>query len=382
VKDPLQEFEELNKGVDKIFENIFQKLTSALHTKMPSGLSVKPIQTHSGLPSKQYVYQGSQLGQKVSDRIAKYREEERVKAQCVALGSDGPNDLYELGKNGISATFGKAKNKVRDTRGLAISPEELMCYDLQKDKLGIAWLFDDNARFEAKRIWGGPKKVYFQGIWNAGDFKGIMTSNSKLVGGTIVPPGKIQYSGQKKATQQTASTTPTTATTLSIGIHKLPVPNLKFTMPDESGRALNIKAINIKIDDADELAKFTEIQNDFSRNVFSSKLSAFKKLVQNGIIDGYGAFPVLQYLFGQNLGKNYQNLTEKQKGLMEYFSDLKLTVIDNMLHPETSSKFIEWLKGQIFGISPEVKKRPESPSPQELGKKLKLQELISKCLSA
>lgn len=372
MKDPLLEFEELDKRLDEVLGNLFKKIGSSFSKKapqaMPTGLDVKTTTDYFGMPSKEYVYKGSQLGQSVSDTIAKYKKEREIKNKCKELGSEGQNGLFELQKNGTSATFGEAKNFVKDIRGLEISIDELVCYDLSKDKFGVAWLFADSAKFEAKRIWGKPGTIYFDGIWRAGEFKGIMTSHSKLEGGTIVPPGKIQYAGQKKQVPQT-------------GVFKLPVSNLGFTIPTGSGKDAKILAIKVRIDDPDDLKPFQVINNDFTNNLFLSKVSILRKLVQNGIADGYGNFPALQYLFGGNKGENYKNLTEKQSALMKYFSDLKTVVVDNMESAEAREKFISWLKEQISGKTTQVAGKQavvaKQPVKKTISAKKTLKEMVS-----
>lgn len=110
--------------------------------------------------------------QNVQQRMQQHGKDLESGAECKGL-SKGPNNLFFSNVGGASAIVGKNRNQIDDLGDLKISKRELRCYDLQKDKFGIAWLFSDDAKFHAKKIWGQPGEIHFDGIWEGGVFNGI-----------------------------------------------------------------------------------------------------------------------------------------------------------------------------------------------------------------
>ena len=116
--------------------------------------------------------------QNVQQRMQQHGKDLESGAECKGL-SKGPNNLFFSNVGGASATVGKNRNQIDDLGDLKISKRELRCYDLQKDKFGIAWLFSDDAKFHAKKIWGQPGEIHFDGTWEGGVFNGVWHGDSK-----------------------------------------------------------------------------------------------------------------------------------------------------------------------------------------------------------
>jgi len=152
MKDPVKQFEELDGRINKLFEAWFNP-KSWFQDKSSSG------------PKKIQFQQ--------TDAQKQRRQDVESGEEC-APG-------YSNGRFGSEHGSSKAKfypnGKVEDInpflRNAGISKRFLRCYDLQKDKMKIAWLFNGN--FEADVLDWDPKKkkVIFQGKWNGGLFNGL-----------------------------------------------------------------------------------------------------------------------------------------------------------------------------------------------------------------
>lgn len=356
MKDPILEFSEIDNRIDEIFG--FLKNRGKTVNK-----NINPY------PSQK----------NVSSILDKHRREVESGDECAPFKTK-PNELFWSATGAKEAEFGKSKNKVSDISELRISKRELRCYDIKNDPSGIAWLFANDARFEAEKIWGNPKEIYFKGKWMGGEFKGIMVPGSEFEGGRMIPPGRWLQAKKPKNIKG-----------LQTGVFELPINQIGLALTGKSTYgAYALKKVNVAIYDASELGTFKSMQNDFITNEFSKIVWSFKKLVHNGIIDGYGNFPALKYMFGPNKGLNYKNLSQKEAMIMEYFSDLKVIIIDNIVvnqggqwveSPELQEKFTTWIKGKIAPPPPQIQTFQQTRGTRQRQKfPTTLKELVSECL--
>lgn len=147
MKDPVEEFERMRKITESFLDDFNGRLKKTLN------VGYKPN------PNIQHL-------------MSKHANDLESGAECKGI-SKGPNKLFFSQVGDIGAVIGQNRNKIEDIGGLNISKRDLRCYDLTKDKYGIAWLFDDNAKYHAKKIWGGPNDIHFEGEWSGGVFKGV-----------------------------------------------------------------------------------------------------------------------------------------------------------------------------------------------------------------
>jgi len=108
--------------------------------------------------------------------VDQHRKDLESGAECQGLKvGDKPNDKFWSAVGSIEAIFGRNRNKVDDIGELDITKRELRCYDTDKDIYNIEWLYDNRAKYHAKKIWGNPKEgIHFLGEWYPGAvFKGI-----------------------------------------------------------------------------------------------------------------------------------------------------------------------------------------------------------------
>jgi len=183
MKDSVLEFEKLNDKVEKFFE----------------AFSLNPLDwfkdKREAEPNASY-----QKGQAVDKYLSSIESGE----EC-APGVSNNRFHSEPGSN--SATFYSIKNKkltptgfVKDIKpflaNAGLSKRVLRCYDLKKDKLNIAWLF--NGEFNADILdWNKKqRKVIFQGTWKNGLFAGL--NYPKVTEPTVESPLKKQYFILKK----------------------------------------------------------------------------------------------------------------------------------------------------------------------------------------
>lgn len=253
--------------------------------------------------------------------------------ECAIFGTE-PNNLFWSELGAVDAAFGRNKNYVKDITEFSLSKRQLRCYDLKKDPNQIAWLFSDNAKFEAEKIWGKPGQIYFQGKWMNGDFKGIMVQPSQFIGGNF----KGKYIGTD------------------------PSIKAKIEKPGIYQFVINYKGLelftNLNLIDGEEVLKFKQIQEDVKSNKFISILNALKKMIINGEVDGFGSFPTLKYLF-DNEGTQSKQISKEIGGIFQYLVDFKKVILDNIIKKDGTPN--EYLKNtyihnmkNFLGIKPTV----------------------------
>lgn len=157
IKDPVAEFERIDNNLNEAISGFFKGLGKAF------GSEKKPAPSSTSI-------------------LDKHRQAVESGSECDMFGTK-PHGLFYSQTGSPDAYFGRNRNYVKDIMDLQISKRELRCYDLEKDPKKIAWLFAPDVVFKADRIWGKPKKIYFQGIWKAGIFKGVLVEPSKFEGG-------------------------------------------------------------------------------------------------------------------------------------------------------------------------------------------------------
>jgi len=158
MKDPVKQFEELDGRINNLFEAWFNP---------KSWFSNKPSSNTKKIDFQQ------------TDAQKQRRQDVESGEEC-APGQSNGRFGSELGS--AEAKFypnGKVKDINPFIRNAGISKKFLRCYDLKKDKMKIAWLF--NGDFEADVLDWDPKKkkVIFQGKWNGGLFNGVNYARPK-----------------------------------------------------------------------------------------------------------------------------------------------------------------------------------------------------------
>lgn len=177
MKDSLEKFEDLNKRIDKVFEAF-----DWLNPKKWLNPQSKDNNTSSIDRHLQSIESG--------DECAPGQSNKRFVSPLGKYDASFYSIKRIAGKN-ILAKTGTVKDIKPFLDNAGISKRILRCYDLQKDKLRIAWLF--NGEFDADILDWDPKKkkVIFQGKWHKGIFGGI--NSAKPTEQILSPLEKMYY---------------------------------------------------------------------------------------------------------------------------------------------------------------------------------------------
>ncbi len=150
MKDSVQEFENLNNRIDKLFEGLgWLNPTNWLKDKPKYD---EPNRNYTSGPALNKYLSKVESGE-CDFGVSNHR-----------FSSDpGKSDAYFYNKSGDIAGYVKNIKPFLEKAG--ITKQTLRCYDLNKDKMKISWLFNGN--FEADFLsWDRSKrKVIFQGQW-------------------------------------------------------------------------------------------------------------------------------------------------------------------------------------------------------------------------
>jgi len=341
-KDPVKEFERINEGIGSTLKKISSSMKKAFAgNTVQTNLREPKGWDSSGRKNNTYSYDGSSLQQNVKNTLnAAKNNEERI-AKCDLIG-EKPN--YNIEINGNLMKIYDLNDKIisitRDISKLNIPKEELMCYDVKKDKFGISWLF--NGKFNASKIWGDSKNIFFAGTWNSGDFKGIFVEPSKFIGGQNLGTSYADYKNSisKNTIKQSQTTFPT---------------NLQINS-DIPGFEL---FANIDVLNQNYLNYFKKFDKDFKNGKFLKNMEFLKLLIKRGFIKGNNGDEKLSYIISGNVENEIPKGFEY---ILPYFSNFNRFILDNILKKDGTvdeylkEQFIKRMKIYLFGNIPTPKK--------------------------
>jgi hypothetical protein len=108
-----------------------------------------------------------------------------------------------------------------------------------------------------------------------------------------------------------------------------------------SNNIYSLNSFNIKTDE--QKGRINKFKEDVKSGRFFNNLALFKKMIEQGRVDGYGKYPELAFLFPKQIGSTYKNQDQKRDKIMAYFSDFSGLIIDNL-----SSEYISgWFENKI-----------------------------------
>jgi hypothetical protein len=286
-KDVIKEFEDFNlicEGVLDTISNLFKRHNRNWYKSAP------PIHT-----TNQF--------QKKYSSISNYKKNADSGKECEKYGTD-PNNMFHKQFGSTNAQFG-SKGIVKDISGFKPHPQELRCYDVKNDPKNIAWLF--NGDYVAEKIWGDYNNVNFIGTWNGGDFKGIMHEPSEFKGGVMLG---------KKAGNITSNAPASSRIIKPVKLFSKIIPQNKI-------------AGYVLLTDNEDIEFYSNVLLSADFDVLLKKM---KNFVDNDMIDGYGNFPALKFIF-PNQGTNSPTIKPgtREYMLMNFFSNLKISIIDNLI---------------------------------------------------
>tara|TARA_Y100000389_G_scaffold204690_1_gene258906 strand:- start:4524 stop:6062 length:1539 start_codon:yes stop_codon:yes gene_type:complete len=105
--------------------------------------------------------------------------------------------------------------------------------------------------------------------------------------------------------------------------------------------------------------KFEKFKTDIDSGFFFKNLIFFKKLVEEGRVDGYGAHPSLAFIFPKQKGEVFKDKDGGRDKVMSYFSDFREHVINNFKSDSISQYYLDLTKKEI-NENPAAKKIKKS----------------------
>lgn len=145
-----------------------------------------------------------------------------------------------------------------------------------------------------------------------------------------------------------------------------PVKGWGATVPD--GYKLDTSILG----DDEVMNKVERFISDSESGKFEKYLNFFKKLIEQGRVDGYGKYPALRYLWKEK-GQTYKEEDKKRDATLKYFSDFSENIIDNFKSNKVE-KYYENKMSQFLGLSSKKvkskKQKKSSSSKQNFTKKV------------
>ena len=108
--------------------------------------------------------------------------------------------------------------------------------------------------------------------------------------------------------------------------------------------------------DTDAQEKFQKFKKDINSGFFFKNLTYFKKLVEEGRVDGYGNYPSLAFIFPKQKGEVFKDKDSERDTVMSYLSDFRKYVINNFKTDSVSQYYMNKIKSEI-NSKPKVKKK-------------------------
>lgn len=99
--------------------------------------------------------------------------------------------------------------------------------------------------------------------------------------------------------------------------------------------------------DASSQEKFEKFKKDIDSGFFFKNLIFFKKLVEEGRVDGYGAYPSLAFIFPKQKGEVFKDADGGRDTVMSYFSDFREHVLNNFKSDSISQYYLDLTKKEI-----------------------------------
>ena len=102
--------------------------------------------------------------------------------------------------------------------------------------------------------------------------------------------------------------------------------------------------LDLDVNDLELINRVSNFKRDINNGNFFKYINYFKRLTDEGRIDGYGNFLSLSAVFPKKVGVQYKNPDSKRDVIMKYFSDFITDVIDNLVAQNVSKYYLVKLK--------------------------------------
>ena len=120
------------------------------------------------------------------------------------------------------------------------------------------------------------------------------------------------------------------------------------------------KGYNIDLNNDKELSeKVSKFIKDIDSERFFKYINFFKRLANEGRIDGYGNYPALAFIYPKQKGEAFKDKDSERDRVMSYFSNFRQQLINNIVADNISQRYMDSVKKEI-NSNPKVKKRKKS----------------------
>jgi len=126
---------------------------------------------------------------------------------------------------------------------------------------------------------------------------------------------------------------------------------------------------------SEKVSKFIE---DIDSEKFFKYINFFKRLSNEGRIDGYGNYPALAFIYPKQKGESFKDKDAERDRVMSYFSNFRQQVINNIISDNVSQRYMDSIKKEI-NAKPKVKKASKK-SAKKAGTKLASPKNVAKGL--
>jgi hypothetical protein len=106
--------------------------------------------------------------------------------------------------------------------------------------------------------------------------------------------------------------------------------------------------LDIEKSDSNTIESIDKFKKDLNSGKFFKYLNMFKRLIDEGRIDGYGNFPSLAFIFPKQQGSSYKTKDDNRDKVMDYFSNFRTNVINNFSSQKVSDYYLKKLKSEIL----------------------------------
>jgi hypothetical protein len=137
------------------------------------------------------------------------------------------------------------------------------------------------------------------------------------------------------------------------------------------------KGYNIDLNNDKELSeKVSKFIEDIDSEKFFKYINFFKRLSNEGRIDGYGNYPALAFIYPKQKGEAFKDKDAERDRVMSYFSNFRQQVINNITADNISQRYMDSIKKEI-NAKPKVKKASKK-SAKKAGTKLASPKNVAK----
>lgn len=124
-------------------------------------------------------------------------------------------------------------------------------------------------------------------------------------------------------------------------------------------------------DDKELSEKVEKFKKDIDSGQMFKYVNFFKRLAEEGRIDGYGDYPSLAFIYPKQKGDSFKNKDGERDRVMSYFSNFRQQVLNNFKSDNITQYYLNLLKTEILGQVLKSSKKSSTSTPAQNTAKLK-----------